>query len=185
MTGRNDIYCIAAVILLVVLGCGKTEEEKQRDKLRQERPGKFNAARPDFARKPSRTVLVNDPFIKGKVVTLESTDGAEPHYAYFPPPEFTALEAMTPEEVGTVVLKECRSTQKGVYRTTENPPREVPAIAIDCDVSLIDRQAGTVYFVRRFEGKLNEQASISDTSNSVSKGPSDEINKFLGSLPKR
>ncbi len=176
---------VSAALLFVLLGCGKTEEEKQRDKARQERPAKFAAARLDLARKPAKTALVNDPFIKGKVVVLESTDGAEPHYAYFPPPEFASLEAMTPEEVGTVVLKECRSTQKGVYRTTENPPREVPAIAIDCDVSLIDRQAGAVYFVKRFEGKLSEQASISTTSNSVAKGPTDEINKFLGALPKR
>jgi hypothetical protein len=92
---------------------------------------------------------------------------------------------MTPEEVTTVVLNECKSKQKGVYRTNDNPPREVPAIAIDCDVSLIDRKAGVVFYVRHFDGKLNESVNISQTSNSVAKGPSEEINKFLGTLPKR
>ncbi|MFT3744768.1 MAG: hypothetical protein QM785_10820 [Pyrinomonadaceae bacterium] len=175
----------AAAIMLAVLGCGKSEEEKKADALKAERGPKFYKARLELAKKPAKTALVQEPHIKGTVVVLTTTDGSEPVYAPYPPMEFRSLEANSPEELGTVVLEECKSTQKGVYRTQENPPREVPAIAIDCDISLIDHQAGAVYFTKRFDSKLNDQASISQTSNTVSKGPNDEMNKWLGSLPRR
>lgn len=186
MIERHSSLCIVFLTLAaLVLGCSKTEEELRVEAAKRERGGKFAAARVDLAKRPGKTQLVEQPSIVGKVAMLESTDGAEHHYAYFPPPEFAKLEAMTPDEVGTVVLKTCRSIQKGVYRTAENVPREVPAIAIDCDVSLIDRQADTLYFVKRFEGKLSGTASIAETSNRVSSGPTDEINRFLGALPRR
>lgn len=173
------------VLMAAILGCGKSAEEKRADAERSERLTKMAAARPDLAKKPGRSALVREPYIKGKVVVLEGTDGAEPNWAYFPPAEFASIRAETPEEVGTVVLKECRSTQKGVYRTTENPPREVPAIAIDCDVYLVDHPAGSIYYFKKFEGKLKDEARVSTVSNSVSSGPHEEINKFLGSLPRR
>ena len=175
----------ATAIMFVVLGCGKSEEEKKADALKAERGPKFYKARLDLAKKPAKTALVQEPYIMGTVVVLTTTDNSEPVYAPFPPLEFRSLEANSPEELGTVVLEECKSTQKGVYRTNEVPPREVPAIAIDCDVSLIDHQSNTVYFTKRFEGILSDQASISQTSNTVSKGPNDEINKWLGALPRR
>ncbi|HQZ94875.1 MAG TPA: hypothetical protein PLP21_01080 [Pyrinomonadaceae bacterium] len=184
---KRNIASILAVaaILAAVLGCGKSEEEKKADAAKADRGPKFYKARLELAKKPAKTVLVQEPFIKGTVVVLTTTDGSEPVYAPYPPMEFRSFEANSPEELGTVVLEECKSFQKGVYRTQENPPREVPAMAIDCDVSLIDRQAGAVYFTKRFEGKLNEQASISQSSNTVYKGPNDEINKWLGALPRK
>lgn len=184
---KRNIASILAVaaILVAVLACGKSEEEKKADAAKADRGPKFYKARLELAKKPAKTALVQEPFIKGTVVVLTTTDGSEPVYAPYPPMEFRSLEANSPEELGTVVLEECKSTQKGVYRTQENPPREVPAMAIDCDVSLIDRQAGAIYFTKRFEGKLNEQASISQTSNTVYKGPNDEINKWLGALPRK
>lgn len=187
MIERHSSLCIVLMLLLtlLVLGCSKTEEELRVEAAKRERGGKFAAARLDLAKVPVKTELVAQPAIVGKVAMLESIDGSEPHFAYFPPPEFRSLEAMTPEEVSTVVLKTCRSIQKGVYRTAENVPREVPAVSIDCDVSLIDRQADTLYFVKRFEGKLSGTASIAETSNRVSSGPTDEINRFLGGLPRR
>lgn len=183
---KNLNFVLALLLLIAAaLGCGKSEEEKKADALKAERGPKFFKARFDLAKKPAKTALVQEPYIKGTVVVLTTTDGSEPIYAPYPPMEFRSLEANSPEELGTVVLEECKSTQKGVYRTQENPPREVPAIAIDCEVSLIDHQAGVVYFTKRFEGKLNEQATISQTSNTVSKGPNDEMNKWLGALPRR
>ncbi|MEQ1606489.1 MAG: hypothetical protein ABL999_16635 [Pyrinomonadaceae bacterium] len=185
MNRHFETILAVVAILFVALGCGKSEEEKKADAAKSERGPKFYKARLDLAKKPAKTALVQEPFIKGTVVVLTSTDGSEPVYAPYPPMEFRSLEANSPEELGTVVLEECRSTQKGVYRTKEDPPREVPAMAIDCDVSLIDHQARAVYFVKKFEGKLNEQASISQSSNSVYKGPNEEINKFLGDLPRK
>lgn len=143
---------------------------------------KFASARSNFASKPSRISLVEYPFLKGKVVMIGSTDGGETAYQRIP--ELADLEAGTPDEVGTVILKECRSTQKGVYRTAENPPREIPAIAMDCVISLIDRGSDVIYFSRMFEGKPNNEAPLSKVSTSVAMAPEVEIKKFLTELPR-
>lgn len=181
----NKVSALGASLLILacIIACGKSDDEKRLDQAKKDRPVKFAAARLDLAKKPAKIVLAPEPFLKGKVVMLGSTDGGEPGYQTAP--SLTALEAMIPEEVGTVILKECRSNQKGVYRTNDNPPRELPAIAIDCEVSFVDKAAQIVYFSKVFQGKLSDEASVSKVSNSVASGPDQEINAFLAGLPRR
>lgn len=185
MDDRNTVNLLACLLIsmAVALGCGKSDEEKRIEQAKKDRPIKFAAARLILAKKPEKVEPVQEPFLKGNTVMLGSTDGREPGYQAVP--ALNGLEAMTPEEVGTVILKECRSTQRGVYRTTDNPPRELPAIAIDCEVSLIDIAAQKVYFSKIFQGKLSDETSVSKVSNSVASGPDQEINAFLAGLPRR
>ena len=56
---------------------------------------------------------------------------------------------------------------------------------IDCGVSLIDRASQKVYFSKIFQGKLSDETSVSQVSNSVASGPDQEINAFLTGLPRR
>lgn len=168
---------------ICIFSCGRSEEARQVDQANRDRAAKFAAARLDLARKPANVDLAPTAFIKGKVVMLSTTNGDEPGFQIAP--ALTAIEAMTPEEVDTVVLQECRSTQKGVYRTTDDPPREMPATAIDCEVFLIDRAARKVYFSKVFHGKLSDEPSVSMVSNSVANRPDQEINAFLAGLPTR
>lgn len=182
---RNIGNLSACLLILTTMGlaCGRSDEEKRIEQARKDRPIKFAAARLNLAKKPGKVELAQEPFLKGKVVMLGSTDGREPGYQAGP--ALAGLEAETPEEVGTVILNECRSTQKGVYRTTDAPPRELPAIAIDCELSLIDRADQKIYFFKLFQGKLSDEASVSQVSNSVARGPEQEINAFLAGLPRR
>lgn len=185
MMNRNLVNLLGCLLIsmAVGLGCGRSDEEKRIEQAKRDRPVKFAAARLELAKKPAKVELSPEPFLKGNVVMLGSTDGREPGYQAVP--ALNGLEAMTPEEVGTVILKECRSTQRGVYRTSDNPPRELPAIAIDCEVSLIDKASQKVYFSKIFQGKLSDETSVSQVSNSVASGPDQEINAFLTGLPKR
>lgn len=178
----NLLVCLL-ILTAVGLSCGKSDEEKRTAQAKKDRPVRFAAARLDLAKKPSKVELSPEPFLKGNVVMLGATDGREPGYQAVP--ALNGLEAMTPEEVGTVILTECRSTQRGVYRTSDNPPRELPAIAIDCEVSLIDRAAQKVYFSKMFQGNLSDETSVSQLSNSVASGPDQQINAFLAGLPRR
>lgn len=171
MTAKSKTGLAIFAVALGTAGCGRADVD-----------AKFASARPALASKPSRISLVEDPFLKGKVVMIGSTDNAEAVYQRSP--GIAAVEARTPDEVGTVILNECRSQQKGVYRTADNPPREVPAMALDCSVSLIDRAADSVYFIQHFEGKLGSETSIAKISNSVAAAPEQEISEFLAKLPR-
>lgn len=177
-----NLITVFAVGIAILMGC-KSDEEKRLDAEKLERPAKFGAARADFSRKPAKIALVQQPYLKGKVVVLSSLNGGE--FGYQAVRELSNLEAATPEEVGTVVLKECKSVQRGVYRTNENPPRELPAIAVDCQMNLIDRANSTVYFVKNFVTEPIKDARVGELSNDITSTPTLEMNAFLKSLPQK
>jgi len=181
----NYINALLVVVagIVMVLGCGKSEEEARQDQVRKEGPGKMAAARKDFAQKPQKAELTQQPYLKGKAVMLYSLNGGE--FGYQGSPAIDAIKASLPEEVGSVVLQECKSVQKGVYVTKESPPREIPAMALDCVVTIIDRTIPAVIHTRQFQGTPSEEARVSETSNSVTAGPTKEIDAFLAGLPKR
>ena len=178
-----NLLIVLVVGVLLILGCGKTDEEKKRDADRREGPAKMAAARKDFSQKPAKSELVQQPYIKGKIVNLSSVNGGE--FGYSDAGELRAITASVPEDVGTVILQECKSVQKGMYRTQDNPPREIPAMAMDCEVTIIDRSLASVIYVKRFQGKPTEEVRVGETQDKVTAGATQEINAFLASLPKK
>ena len=166
-----------------VAGC-KSEEARKRESERLNGFAKMAAARTEFAQKPLKEALVTQPYLNGKFVMLTSFNRGE--FGFATAPLATRdLIAATVDEVGTVVLQECFQTQKGVYTTTENPPRKLPALSVDCTVTLIDRSIQAIIYVKKFETEPAADVRVSETARSVSSTPSEEIGEFLSSLPRK
>jgi hypothetical protein len=67
----------------------------------------------------------------------------------------------------------------------DDPSKTLPAMAMSCQVALIDRATATVYYVKNFESEPDQQASVSKTTEKVYKTPDNEIKAFLESLPRQ
>ncbi|MCY7348363.1 MAG: hypothetical protein LH614_19380 [Pyrinomonadaceae bacterium] len=178
-----------AIGIAVVMGC-KSEADKKLEAERMARPAKYVAALPDFSRKPEKVALVQQPYLKGKIAVLSSTDGKSTFgNAGFGWAITTGLPNLVdtvkedPEAVKTVVLEECKSSKQGFYTTTENPPRQIPAVYHDCQMTIIDRTIQSVIYIKNFQAASMEKVSISPTSTSVTLTPTREMEEFLKSLP--
>lgn len=182
-TNRRNLILIGVFAIVAVLGCAKTEAEKKSDIERKEGPAKMFAAKKNFATKPSKVELTQQPYIKGKTAYLYSLNGGE--FGYHWTPALDPIAAKMPEDVGTVVLQECKSVQVGVYRVKEDPSKTVAAMVLECEVTLIDRSIASVIHIKRFQGKASEEINVGQSSNSVTAGPTEEINGFLAALPRR
>jgi hypothetical protein len=182
-TNRRNLILIGILSILAVLGCTKTEAEKKSDIERKEGPAKMFAAKKDFTTKPSKVELTQQPYIKGKTAFLYSLNGGE--FGYHWTPALDPIAAKMPEDVGTVVLQECKSVQVGFYRVKEDPSKTVAAMVLECEVTLIDRSIASVIHIKRFQGKASDEVKVGQSSNSVTAGPTEEINAFLAALPRR
>jgi hypothetical protein len=180
---RNAVLAIA-IILAVVLACSD-EEGKAKRAAEKEAAQKLRAAASDLAQLPDKTQLTNEPYIRGKMAIVRKEAGGS-FYMYDPDMAvYGDAYARAPEEVQTVVLRTCERTQKGIYRTRENPPRELSAFATDCDVTLVDRTIPAVIFKKRFEAKLKDEAVTSGNTRQVEAHAGYEVDEFLKSLPRK
>src|SRR5215203_6743651 len=153
---KKNVLLITAVMLIIVLGCNDKEEEAQRKRDKEAAENlRIHAA--ELAKLPDKTQLTDEPYIKGKMAIVRRDDGKS-FYMFDPDlARYGDDYARTPEEVQTVVLRVCQRTQKGVYKTNENPPRELPAFATDCDVTIVDRSIQAVIFKKHFDANLRDE----------------------------
>lgn len=184
LTKRNaeNLLIVAAIMLAVVMGCGGGSEKAKNLK---EATEKLNAAADDLAKLPPKEQLISEPYIKGKLVMVRQSPKGSFYVDSFDSGGFGDAYAQTAEEVQTVALLVCQRTQKGTYRTNENPPRELPAYATDCDVTLVDRSIPAVIFKRRFEAKLGEKAGGTTNTQEINAFADQEIRDFLKALPRK
>ncbi len=178
---QNSLLAVA-ILMAVALSCNR-QETKSRDV--KEATKNLNAAAADLAKLPSKEQLTTAPYIKGKLVMVRQYPSGAYYVDAFDAGQLGDVYAQTPEEAQTVALTVCQRSQKGVYRTDENPPRELPAFATDCDVTLIDRSIAAVIFKRRFEAKLGEKAGGISTTTEINAYPDYEIRDFLKALPRK
>ncbi len=178
-----SLLTLAALLPLVVSGCNT--QERAREQERKEALRKLNERVAELAKVPGKTQLAAEPYIKGKMVLISRGSGRQ----YVDPASFNTFEniyARSPEEVQTVVIQDCAESRKGIYRTSENPPRELPAFSTDCDVTIVDRAQDALIFKRRFESKVDESAKVLSTTNSVHATTAyNDITSFLTALPRR
>lgn len=185
---QADLIIIFLLATAFVLGCGKSESDKKADAERQARPAKFMAALKDFSVKPAKVALTQQPYLTGKVAVLSQTTGTNSPYNYssaFWVPNLMNTTNDNPEDVKTVIFRDCWVSGKSVYRTADNPSREVPATFTDCEMTIVDRTIQSVIFVKKFPANLLEKIRISDASDSVSITPDREMGEFLKTLPQK
>jgi hypothetical protein len=182
---KNNLWMVAAVFFIAVLGCSKSSDSARKRAESKEAVEKLNAVANDFAKLPPKEQLTNEPYIKGKIVVVRQNDGGKPYVNNMDNKQFGETYANTPEEVQTVALLSCTKTQRGVYRTKENPPRELPAYSNDCDLTLVDRTIPAVIFKKRFEGTVEETTSVTANTKEIIKYAEHDIREFFKSLPRK
>lgn len=166
---------------LIGLTACQTEAAKQRSAEHNANAAKRVALRKEFLQKPTRVALAPQPYLKGKTIELSSLNGSE--FAFKTIPVFPMAE--NPDDVKTIIQQECRPIQKGVYRMKDDPTKTLPAMAMSCQVTLIDRATATIYFVKNFETEPDAEATVSKTAEKVYKTPDKEIKAFLENLPRQ
>jgi hypothetical protein len=92
-----------------------------------------------------------EPYIRGKVITVDTRRQAVDHLYFDLPQE---LRATQPEEVGTVVWVHCTSVTTVVRRVGGSTNNTVD---YRCEVSVIDKAAAVIVGQRRFEDTSGEQ----------------------------
>jgi hypothetical protein len=190
MTSKGRFIPSASSLILTVLlplvftGCG-TGAGAHRERERSEALKKLNGRVAELAKVPDKTQLASEPYIKGKMVLVSRGSGRQ----YVDPASFNTFEsvyARSPEEVQTVIIQDCVESRKGTYRTDENPPRELPALSTDCDLTIIDRTQEAVIFKKRFESRVDENAKVLGTTNTVHASTAfHDITAFLSALPRK
>jgi hypothetical protein len=175
---------VALSLFLVVCACTmKTDEEKYQDVEKA-----LMAAVSELTTVPPKVALTSEPYVHGKIAVFQALEKKAAYEAgvYLMQPlyyrEMQDNYATRPEEVGTVALVNCQTSQKGVYKADDG--KEYPAMVEDCDVTIIDRSQQAVVFKKQFEATpTDERAAI---ANSVSKQSSQgDIAAFLKGLPKK
>ena len=178
-----SLLTLAALLMLTISGCNT--QERAREQERKEALRKLNERVAELAKVPGKTQLAAEPYIQGRMVLISRGSGRQ----YVDPASFNAFEniyARSPEEAQTVIIQDCEESRKGTYRTSENPPRELPALSTDCDVTIVDRTQEAVIFKKRFESKVDENAKVLSTTNSVhASNAFHDITAFLTALPRK
>jgi hypothetical protein len=176
-----------AVILLFLLTLfSACDSERYRDEERfQIVQKRLLASVTDLTKIPSNTQLTDDPYLTGKVAVFQKGNhiggGAYSMTIAF----FRNLKesyAATPEEVGTVVVLDCKTVQKGTYRTDDG--QEFPATVEDCELTIIDRAKAAVVCKKSFE-KTPQQDRKVVRNMVLAETAQTDVLQFLKSLPRR
>ncbi len=178
-TTYQILFMLAMLGLISLTGC-QSEAAKKAQAERTERTNKMIAARGEFMRKPVKVALVQRPYIKGKTVELTTLNSGE--YTFKPIPIFPTAE--NADDIKTIIQQDCHPIQKGIYRSKEDPNKTLPAMAMSCQITLIDRASSTAYYVKNFETEPDPETVTSATAEKVYKTPDKEIKAFLESLPR-
>jgi hypothetical protein len=180
---RKCIFAILTCFIVVSACATKSDEEKYQDVEKALMTGVS-----DLTHIPSKVQLANEPYIHGKIAVFQALEkkAAYESGVYLMQPlyyrEMQENYAAKPDEVGTVALVNCMTTQKGVYKSDEG--KEYPAMVEDCDLTMIDRSKEAVICKKQFETTPSDERRA--IGNSVSKQSSQsEIAAFLKGLPKR
>ena len=186
---------LTTVIIFLLIGLAACDRERYRaeEKFSEARK-KLMAAAGDLTKIPARVEPTGEPSIKGKIAVFNKGraavhkselkgDGAADYYMnplYFR--EMGETYAAAPEEVGTAAVVECRTQQKGVYKTEDG--RELPATVEDCELTLIDRTTPAVVFRRKFEKAPSpERKAVGNTV--ATQSAQEDVSQFLKVLPRR
>jgi len=182
--------CLAAAALFMsawLSGCGDSERYSAEEKFGPINK-KLMASAGDLTAVPAKTELAAEPYVKGKIAVFQalgSKGSAAKDNTYFTQlahyRELSEFYAATPEEVGTVALLHCKTTQKGVYKTDDG--KEFPAEAEDCELTMVDRSKAAVVYKKMFE-KAPSQERKAYGNSMVRESAQTDILQFLKGLPR-
>jgi hypothetical protein len=176
------------------------EEAAEIQKMRQLEA--LKAKSPEYVTLPDKVQLTQEPYINKKIALFKTWQGSRgpdqelQNYfgAFINPGEEVIKEllANSPDEVGTVVMVEdnskergCKEVPKGNYRDAETGDVYGGYVEV-CELTIVDRQIPAVILRKKFEGKLDDREYIRKGSGKVvGRVDYGEVYSFLTSLPRR
>jgi hypothetical protein len=151
---------------------------------------------------PAKAQLTTDPYINKKIALFKTWQGSggldyelQNYFGAFIFPGEDVIKpllAKSPEDVGTVVLVEdntkekgCKEVSKGDYKDPETGDLYGGYVEV-CELTIIDHQIPAVIFRKKFEGKLSDKEYIRKSSGRIL-GRVDyaEVYRFLMGLSRR
>ncbi len=178
MTRSNllSLFLVAGVLFVAVLGC-KSAAERERDRQNKEARDQkaqqkqktsdvikaLETSADGWAKLAPPLKLVNDPYVKGKVVIVyrRADDINELHENDFV--GLGELHAQTSAEVQTVVQTDCFQVRRGSYVTQDSEKKQIPAFVSECEVTLIDLSMPAIIYRKKFENtKLVDEINSSN-----------------------
>jgi hypothetical protein len=169
----------------------------------------------EYSRLPAKTQLAKEPYLKNKLVILEqrtstetlegkkleASDRRERFWIMYdldrgigdtsyPKVKTKKLSALTPDDVGTVVLLKFRADKIGTYSSMGEGKEKrdpVPAFQWSCDLTLVDRSIPAVIYKKSFKGKEPDMVTMVSRNTTYVDGnkPFKEIDEFLSNLPQK
>ena len=179
--GREEIAEVIMEVSMVPDRAGEAAEEPG-----AEETDELDASVGELARSPGNSRPSAEPYLRGKIVVIGGASAGRPYVDHRSMGRLEEIAAASPEEVQTVVLKDCSVRRLGFYRERGNPTREFPAFAMTCDVTIVDRAVGAAVYWKRFESKVNEETTADSIKNFDSMDSVlGEIDSYLKRLPRR
>ena len=180
---RRSAFVLLSLLVLFSACSAKSDEEKFQDAEK-----KLMASVHELTKVPSKLEPTSEPYIKGKIAvfqTLEKKAAYETGVYLMQPSYFREMKdvyATMPEEVGTVASVDCKTVQKGLYKSDDG--REYPATVEDCNLTMIDRSKSAVIFKKNFAKTPTEDRRV--TGNFVvTQSAQSDVLEFLKGLPRK
>lgn len=185
---RQSVRVAAALLFMSASFAGCDSERYRAEEKFGTARKNLMASAGELTQVPAKTELSEQPSVKGKVAVFQKSalksgpvgGGAYNMDIFY----FRGLEdlyATTSEEVGTVALLNCKTTQKGTYKTADG--KEYPADAEDCELTLIDRSKQAVVFKKMFEKTPSDDYKV--VGNTILRQSAhQDILPFLKGLPR-
>lgn len=148
-----------------------------------------------FVKPPSKILLTEKPYLKGKVVfySKDIVFGKKDADWFWNdnPRAFSNLIAETPEEVKTVVLRNCNQRKGSDYdlpiKRGQGSKRKIPSFYWKCELVIIDHTIPAVIYRKEFSSQPGitiwlENPEIDKYEMDI---PHPKIKSFLDGLPRR
>lgn len=202
---RSSCLGIFLVCIFLAAGCGKgtpyykdaqsqaTPEPTATPKPDESKP--FRGLEEELAKVPATVKLSGDGYIKGKTarflqsISRENKDKKDKVTWSYDPFLDAVQRALTPADVGTVVLQKCVEMQMGMFQQDIGVAKigeKVPAFGWKCDVTVIDKTIPAVVGRKSFESEIKDLETVREGAKEIKRSPPlVEINNFLKALPKK
>ena len=202
---QNFLVGFVSLCLFIAAGCGKgtpyykdaqsqaTPEPTATPKPDESKP--FRGLEAELTKVPGTVRLSGDGYIKGKTarflqsISRENKDKKDKVTWSYDPYLDSVQRALTPADVGTVVLQKCVEVQMGVFQESlgfTNVGDKVPAFGWKCDVTVIDKTVPAVVGRKSFESEIKELETVREGAKEIKRSPPlVEINNYLKALPKK
>jgi hypothetical protein len=181
--GRLSVGCIigiaALVLFLVIPTIFAAIDWSKEQKERAQAIEPFKSHLNEYLLIPELKTITpaEDTYIKGKVITVDTSEIEIDEMTYFKLPE--ELVAQTPEEVATIIWLKWEDVLVGHYT-----PGGGDAYRITCEVTIIDKEQAAIVGQKTFRGSAPPETVVG-TESGYGERPIEDVVDYIRLLPRR